>query len=177
MDKNEDENDITEDQIDILIYIQKRLTKLEKECAASLLIVQDLQKQLRNNTTLSFISDIGPFIDKKIHNMMISPNIVTNISNITIPESGMYIISALICLHSYKSVKFQYLSFGGAMTESSYNEPSALANHLKAADKSIRINTTVKLNKGEIIEIDFYHISACDKKIIRSNIEAILLKR
>ena len=139
--------------------------------------MQDLQKQLRNNTTLSFIPDIGPIVKKKIHNTVIPPNAVTNLANIIIPESGMYVVSAVIFLHSYKSVKFQYLSLGGAMTESSFNEPSNLANHLKSADKSIHINTTVKLNKGDVIEIDFYHISACDKKIIRSNIEAISLKK
>jgi hypothetical protein len=178
MDKNEDsegESDI--DRTDILIYIQNRLTKLEKECSTSLLIIKDLQKQLRSKSLLSYHQPLGPLVKADINNVVIPSEKVTRLTTLVIPESGVYIISATVNLHSYKCVKFQYLSLGGAISATTSNEPTSLSNHLKIADKSANINKTVELQKGDVIEVDFYHLSTSSKKIIRSNIEAIHIRK
>jgi hypothetical protein len=164
------------DKVDILIYIQKRLTKLEKECATSLLIIRDLQKQLRSNT-LVYHNTVGPLLKEEIHNISIPPEKVTKLTTLEIPESGLYVVSVNIQLHSYKCVKFQHISLNGAICASNYNEPDTLSNQLKTADKSLHINKTVELQKGDTIDLEFYHLSSNSKKIIRSVIEATLLKK
>lgn len=174
MDKSDDDEKV--DNTDVLIYIQKRLTKLEKECAAILLITRDLQKQLRSNSLLSHNSTTGVLVRSDIHNITIPSQSVTHLTSITIPESGVYVISVNICLNSYKCVKFQYLTIKGAVNSTSYNEPDILTKYIKTADRAISIEKTVELRKSDVIEVEYYHISGSDKTIIRSCIEANQIK-
>lgn len=178
MDKNQeqDEEDIP-DNTDVLIYIQKRLTKLENECATILLIIRDLQKQLRANALLSHSQSDGTLTRSDIHNVTILSQTVTPLTSITIPRSGIYIITVNICLDSYKCVKFQYLTIKGAINSSSYNEPEVLAKYIKSADRTVGINKTAELQKGDVIEVEFYHISGSEKTIIRSSIEAVQIEK
>ena len=178
MDKNkEQDNESPPDNTDVLIYIQKRLTKLEKECATILLITRDLQKQLRSNSLLSHIQTEGTLVRSDIHNITIPSQSVTPLTTLTIPDDGVYIITVNITLNSYKCVKFQYLAVKGAVNSSSYNEPEVLTKNLKSADRTVSIHKTVELREGDVIEVEYYHISGSEKTIIRSSIEAVQIKK
>ncbi len=172
---NSDEHESVPDNTDVLIYIQKRLTKLENECATILLITRDLQKQLRSNALLSYQD--GMLARSDIHNITILPQTVTSLASITIPSTGIYIVTVNICLNSYKCVKFQYLTVKGAVNSTSYNEPDVLSKYIKSADKTVSINKTVELQKGDVIEVEFYHVSGSEKTIIRSCVEAVQMKK